>query len=430
MAEAFPRLPALAGGVDSPRAWLRLAVSLVVGATGGVGLWSSVVILPEIEARFDVERGSASLSYTAAMIGIMVGNVVMGRMVDRFGVAVPVLVSAASLGLGYAGAAFAPSLWVYLLCQGVLVGALGTAASFGPMIAGISLWFARHRGIAVALVASGSYVAGTVWPPVVHYLMEAAGWRDTHLIVGAACVLIMAPLSLLLRGRPPVLAPAPGAGVPHGPKTPPVPPKALQGLLVLAGLACCMAMAMPQVHIVAWCVDLDLGAERGATALSLMLGLGVVSRIGFGLVMDRIGAPATLAIGSSLQALCLLLYLPADAAWSLYAVSAMFGLFQGGIVPAYAVIVRDYFPASEAGVRVGLVLSATIGGMALGGWLSGAIYDWTLSYEAAFLNGFGWNLVNLAVVALLLWRGRVPRVSMPRPVMAAIPAVGRWPGPL
>jgi len=193
-----------------------------------------------------------------------------------------------------------------------------------------------------------------------------------------------------------------------------------------------VAMSMPQVHIVAYCVDLDLGQARGAEMLSIMLGLGVVSRIGFGFLMDRIGALWTLMASSSLQALSLLLYLPADGLYSLYLVSALFGLFQGGIVPTYAVIIREYFPASQAGTRVGLVLSATIGGMALGGWLSGEIFDWTLSYTAAFLNGFAWNLINMAIVVLLLWRARLPRLSIPRPrpMMVEAPLVGRWPGAL
>ena len=296
------------------------------------------------------------------------------------------------------------------------------------MIAGISLWFRRRRGIAVALVASGSYLAGTVWPPVVTVLLDVAGWQGTHLVIGAVCCVVMVPLGLALRRPTPkeVLEADPDFSSASGA----LPPRVLQSLLVVAGLACCVAMAMPQVHIVAYCVDLGLGAESGSAALSLMLGLGVVSRIGFGVVMDRIGAVPTLLIGSALQALCLLLYLPADTMWSLYAVSAIFGLFQGGIVPAYAVIIREWFPASEVGVRVGMVLSATIGGMALGGWMSGAIYDLTLSYEAAFLNGFAWNLINLAIVLLLLWRSSEPSRVARRPVLASAPLVGRWPGPL
>lgn len=428
--------PTKVSEVDSAYAWWRLVASILMSSVGGVGMWSSVVLLTETESHFNIDRGEASLTYTAVMVGIMLGNVAMGRLADRFGVIVPVLIGSVALGFGYAAAAFATDLWQFLFIQGVLIGGLGTASTFGPLIAAISHWFVRHRGIAVALVASGSYIAGTVWPPVVEYLIESLGWRGTHLFIAGVCVLVIPPLTLALRRRPPLegdaMATVAAAATPARSTTrpPPVPANVLQALLLLAGIACCVAMSMPQVHIVAFSVDLDLGKARGAEMLSIMLGLGVVSRIGFGFLMDRIGALWTLLLSSSLQALSLLLYLPADGLYSLYVVSALFGLFQGGIVPTYAVIIREYFPASQAGTRVGLVLSATIGGMALGGWMSGEIYDLTLSYTAAFLNGFAWNILNLAVVVLLIWRGRMPRLAIPsrRPLMAEAPLVGRWPG--
>ena len=299
------------------------------------------------------------------------------------------------------------------------------------MIASVSHWFVRRRGIAMSLAASGSYVAGTIWPPFVHYLSENLGWRDTHLIIGGICFLIMVPFALFLRGEAPSQTTGTMGGQNKSSGASIMSPSLLQTLLIVAGITCCVAMAMPQVHIVAHCVDLNIGAKRGAEMLSIMFGLGVVSRIIFGFLTDWVGAAWALFIGSSLQAFSLLLYLPADGVISLYIVSAMFGLFQGGIVPAYAVLVREYFPASQAGIRVGIVLSATIGGMALGGWLSGEIYDWTLSYQAAFLNGFVWNLINLIIICFLLWRighKTLKPLIKKEPIMT--PALGRWPGPL
>ena len=371
------------GELDSAYAWSRLVASLIIGSVGGIGMWSSVVLIPEIQGHFGVDRSNASLPYTVAMIGIMVGNVVMGRMVDKFGVVVPTLISALCLGLGFTGAAFSSNFWQFIFCQGLLIGALGTSGTFGPMIASVSHWFVRRRGIAMSLAASGSYVAGTIWPPFVHHLSENLGWRDTHLIIGGICFFTMVPLALYLRGK----APSP---------------------------------------TVATTED-----QNKSSVTPIMFGLGVVSRIVFGFLTDWIGAAWALFIGSSLQAFSLLLYLPADGVISLYIVSAMFGLFQGGIVPAYAVLVRDYFPASQAGIRVGIVLSATIGGMAFGGWLSGEIFDWTLSYQAAFLNGFIWNLINLIIISFLLWRiGKktIQPLIKKEPIMT--PALGRWPGPL
>jgi MFS family permease len=182
---------------------------------------------------------------------------------------------------------------------------------------------------------------------------------------------------------------------------------AAQALLCIAGVACCVAMSMPQVHIVAYCTDLGYGPARGAQMLSLMLACGIASRLISGAVCDRIGGLRTLVLGSALQGMALLLFLPFDALVSLYVISALFGLFQGGIVPSYAIIVREHFPPAEAGARVGTVLMCTLLGMALGGWMSGEVYDLTGSYHAAFINGVAWNLLNLSIAVGLL--RRVPR---------------------
>ena len=181
-------------------------------------------------------------------------------------------------------------------------------------------------------------------------------------------------------------------------------PGALQAILCLAGLACCVAMAMPQVHIVAYCGDLGYGPARGAEMLSMMLGFGLISRIASGFIADRIGGLATLLLSSVLQGVALLLYTFFDGLFSLYVISALFGLFQGGIVPMYAIIVREYFSPQEAGTRLGLVLMATLFGMAFGGWMSGVIFDLTGSYQAAFANGLMWNLVNVLIALWLLMR--------------------------
>jgi MFS family permease len=410
----------ISGGADEPDggyAWWRLAASLVLSTIGGIGLWSVVVSLPAVQAEFGVDRGDASLPYTATMAGFAVGGVLMGRLADRFGVIVPVVLGAVMLGAGYIAAANATSLWQFVLAQALLIGMLGSSATFGPLVADVSLWFLRRRGIAVAIVASGNYLAGTIWPPLLQHAIEAVGWRQAHAGIGVLCAATMLPLALItLRRRAPV---DDDGGVPVGARGGAVPgpsggglsPAALQALLVVAGLACCIAMSMPQVHIVAYCADLGYGVARGAEMLSLMLGLGVVSRLASGLIADRIGGVGTLILGSTLQCLALLFYLPFDGLMPLYIVSALFGLAQGGIVPSYALIVREYFPAREAGARVSLVLMATIVGMAVGGWMSGEIYDLTGSYRAAFLNGIAWNLVNMSI-ALWLLMGRLrPRAT-------------------
>jgi MFS family permease len=301
----------------------------------------------------------------------------------------------------------ATSLWQFAMIQGVLIGMIGCSASFGPLISDISHWFERRRGLAVALAASGSYLAGTVWPPVVQHMIEGLGWRQAHFGIGVFCVITMLPLILALRRRAPHHDTAATDPLPSfATASLGISPGALQGLLVLAGIACCVAMSMPQVHIVAYCAGLGYGTARGAELLSVMLGFGIISRLATGYIADKIGGLPTLVLGSALQALALLLYIPFDGLVSLYVISALFGLSQGGIVPSYAMIIRAYFPASQAGTRVGLVLAATVGGMAIGGWMSGKIYDLAGDYQAAFGNGAAWNLLHLAIAWWLFQRAR------------------------
>jgi MFS family permease len=343
------------------------------------------------------------------MIGFGLGGILMGRLSDRFGVLVPVIIGALGLSAGFVTAGTAASLWQFNLAQGLLIGLLGTSATFAPLVADISLWFTRRRGIAVAICISGNYLAGALWPPLMQHFIDAAGWRQTYIGIGLFCLAAMLPLALALRRRPPVPElPAAGsvASVAGSEGTLGLSPGALQALLCIAGVACCVAMSMPQVHIVAYCGDLGYGPARGAQMLSLMLGFGIVSRLASGWIADHIGGLRTLLLGSALQAIALSLFLPIKGLVSLYLVSALFGLFQGGIVPAYALIVREHFTPREAGARMGTVLMATLFGMALGGWMSGAIFDLTGSYRAAFINGIAWNLVNLAIVAALLYRSR------------------------
>ena len=391
---------------DSAQAWRRLMISLVFATVGCVGLWSTIVVLPSIQAEFGVNRGGASLPYTATMLGFAVGGIVAGRLSDRFGILVPLLIGAVSLAVGYAAAAFSQTYWQFVAIQAVLIGMFGSAVSFGPLVADVSLWFRRRRGIAVAIAASGSYLAGTFWPPIIQAGVEAIGWRQTYLCIAVVCLVVMLPLAFLLRQRAHIddsgPAPMPTA---HG--NTPMSRTTLQVLLVIAGISCCIAMSMPQVHIVAYCADLGFGPARGAEMLSIMLGLGVVSRLVSGLIADQIGGLGTLLLGSTLQCIALMLFLPFDGLVSLYVISALFGLSQGGIVPSYALIVRDYFPAREAGTRISFVLMATVVGMALGGWISGAIYDLTGSYQWAFLNGIAFNTLNMLIaIWLLLGRGR------------------------
>jgi MFS family permease len=388
---------------ESAYAWFRLGISLLLGTVGSVGMWSVVVVLPTVQADFGVARAEASLPYTLAMIGFGIGGILMGRLSDRLGIIAPVFLGACCLAAGYISAGFAPNLFVFALAHAVI--GFGASATFGPLMADVSYWFTKRRGIAIAISSSGNYLAGAVWPPLLNYFVTTSGWRPMHIGIGIFCLVAMLPLLLVLRRRAPAQEAAAGAfsagskGAQLG-----ISPGTLQVLLCIAGVSCCVAMSMPQVHIVAYCYDLGYGIARGAEMLSVMLGLGIVSRVASGFVADKIGGVITLLIGSMLQGVALFLYLWFDGLTSLFVISALFGLFQGGIVPMYAIIVREYFPPQEAGTRVGIVLMATLVGMAFGGWVSGLIFDYTGSYQAAFAHGLAWNFLNVAIVVWLILR--------------------------
>ena len=394
----------LSTDIDGAYAWMRLAVSVLLATIGGAGMWTVVVVLPAIQAEFGVDRADASLPYTATMVGFALGNVIIGRAIDRMGFVLPALAATLAMGAGCVVAAMTTSIVQFTVIQGLLIG-LGSAATFGPLIADLSHWFVRRRGLAVVAAASGSYIAGAVWPLGMQEFLVSAGWRTTYAGIGVICLVTMIPLLMTMRRRAPNLS-ATSQRLGDATKAISLSPRMLQAMLVVAGLSCCVAMSMPQVHIVAYCMDLGFGVANGTEMLSLMLAGGIVSRIGSGFLADHIGAIRTLLIGSVLQGLSLLFYIPFEGLASLYVVSLVFGLSQGGIVPCYAIIVRQYMPAAEAGQRVGIVMMSTIMGMALGGWMSGWIYDATGSYAAAFLNGSAWNLLNVLVIVSLLWASR------------------------
>ena len=390
--------------VDSPAAWRRLGFAVAVGTIGSVGMWLIPVALPFVQADFGIARAEASLPYTLAMTGYALGGVAMGRLCDRFGIVVVIMLGTLAVGIGYVGASLVPGPLSFALMH-VFLG-VGASATFGPLMADMVQWFVRHRGIAVGMAASGNYIGGALWPPLLQHAIATEGWRHTYLGIGVLSVLATLPFIFALRGRAPVrsvVLVSEGARADRAPNLS-VSPNALMVLLSIAGLACCVAMAMPQIHIVAYCGDLGYGPARGAEMLSTMLGFGILSRIASGLIADRLGGAATLLISSVLQAIALFLYLLFDGLVSLYVISALFGLFQGGIVPMYALIVRQYFPPKEVGIRIGIVLMATLFGMALGGWMSGVIFDHTGSYQLAFLNGLIWNMVNATIVLWLLLR--------------------------
>jgi MFS family permease len=395
--------------VDSRYAWRRLAASATLGMLGSFSMWSAVVVFPALQAEFGAARADVSFSYTATMLGFGAGAILLGRLIDARGAFFTLVLATLLLVSGCVAAALSPSLWMFSTVHGVLIG-FGSAAAFIPLVADISHWFLKRRGLAMAICASGNYVGGALWPKIVDTLTSAYDWRTAYLVVAAICLVGMLPCCLVLRPRAPDHAVGGGpAAARYTSRALGLSPNALQAWLAIAGVGCCVAMAMPQVHIVAYCVDLGYSTARGSDMLSIMTACGILSRVGSGWIADKVGGIKTLLLGSTLQAIALLAYLVSDTLLSIYLVSVLFGLVQGGIVPSYGVIVREYFPPKEAGARMGLAIFATILGMALGGWMGGVLFDATGSYRAAFLNGFAWNVLNGVVIWWLLIRqGRRP----------------------
>ena len=391
--------------LDSQYAWGRLLVTVLITIVINIGIWIPIVVMPDVQAEFGASRADVSVPYTLTMIGFAIGNFVVGRAVDRYGVVLSLSVCAVAVSIAYILAALSPTLWMLTFLQ-FFIG-FASAIGFGPLIADLSKWFLKRRGIAVALVASGNYLSGSIWPLVLEAVASGETWRWSYTAIGIVTLVTVPPMALLLRRALPQEAiQIADTQSQSRTKASGFTPRQLQVMLSIAGIGCCVAMSMPQVHIVALCVDLGYGAAVGAEMLSLMLLGGVVSRLISGAIADRLGGIPTLLIGSTLQCIALFLYLPAGGLISLYIVSLIFGLSQGGIVPSYAIIVREYMPTSEAGARVGFVMMMTILGMALGGWLSGWIYDLTGSYQWAFVNGIVWNGMNIGIMILILYRSQ------------------------
>lgn len=386
---------------------VRLATALALMTIGGSGMYAAIVVLKPAATEFSSSRALGSLPYMLQMLGFGLGGVMMGWASDRWGVMRPALFGSLCLPAGFFLASGAEGIWELALFHGLLIGFFGAAATFAPLVADISHWFDKRRGIAVAIVISGSYTAGAIWPPVLQHYFDTVGWREAYLNHAIFCVIAMPLLCLLLYRRPATLA-ADSVEATAGWKRPlGMAPNMLLGILCAAGIGCCIAMAMPQVHIVAYVDDLGYATQRGAEMLALMLACGIVSRLGSGWISDRIGGLKTLLLGSGLQTLALLLFLPVDGLIMLYVVSALFGLSQGGIVPSYAMIIRRYFPPGAAGWRIATVLLFTMIGMALGGWMAATLYDLTGSYQAAFVNAIAFNLVNMALAYILLRRRHI-----------------------
>ena len=388
---------------DSQQAWFRLAIIFAMSVIGTAGMWSVVIILPNIQNEFTLDRAASTYPYVATMFGYGFGNVIIGRMLDKIGIKKPIIFALSLLVTSYVLSFFAKNVFWLSTIQFFL--GFSAAAFFGPMMADISNYFYKRKGLAVSLVASGQHLCGAIWPFVIKDFIIEGDWRNAHLFIALVCSILIPILFYFLGNKVPKMNNEQKLTTQdediNSKVNLSISNRQIQILLMIAGVLCCVAMSMPQVHIVPLCIDNGYGLAVGTEILSFMLFAAVASRVIFGFLSDKIGPIQTLILGSSLQAISLTMFLPFNSQLSLYIVAICFGLSQGGIVPIYAVIISKFLPSNEVAERVGWLIFATIIGMSLGGWLSGEIYDFTNSYRLAFINGIFWNIINLCIMIYL-----------------------------
>ena len=403
--------------IETPYGWVVVFASLAVHSIALGAPTILFVALKPIAADLDTARAVPSMAYSLLMIGAGIGGIAMGRWMDRYGVMQPVLFGSLMLCLGALLASHAEGRWSLFIATGVLMGLLGKAAMIAPLVANVTRWFDRRRGLAVAIITSGQGLAGAVWPPIVQHFNDLVGWRGTFLYFAVFGAATMVPAALLLRPRPPiVVSERPAAGPPSGDerRVLDLPPHVAQIMLWIAVIGCCTAMSVPIVHLVSHVTDQGYTLEQGARVLSVLFVAAFLSRLGFGMLADRIGPVRTLLIGSVSMAAMLLAFAFATSYTGLFVSALLFGLGFSGVMPCYPLIIRLLFPVSQLGGRIAAQYLFAACGMALGGWLGGVVFDLTGSYSPAFLVAFGFNAMNLAVMSF--FHLRQTRLALaPRP---------------
>jgi MFS family permease len=407
---------ALLRSLDDRRyAWVVVAASFLLLVIANGALFLLIVAMKDIAASFGWPRSVPSTAYSLQFIGGGLGGIVMGWWLDKAGMGKPALLGSITIGLGAIAVSFVDSAWQLFAIYGLVIGMVGNATMFSPLVANVTRWFHRNRGMAVGLVTSGQSIAGFMWPPVFEYGLGSIGWRDTYLLYGLLGIVTMVPLSLLFRRRPPAHVARSGPSTPDAVEEDApilnIRPNTLLALLCVAIVGCCIAMSLPLAHLKSHATDIGIEPMQAATILSILLAGSFVARaFGAGLLMARIGSLKTLFFFSFLQA-ATLGFLPfIDGIGVLYVVAAAFGFGYGGIGPTYPVIIRDYLSEQWAGRYTAIVIMFGTFGMAIGGWMGGFGFDVTGAYDTTFLLGVGFNLINLGIVAYLISATRRPNL--------------------
>ena len=399
-------LPFASDSIETRTSWVVASVALAILGMSFGAAWITAVALKDIASEVDGLRSVPALASSLAWLGSGIGGIVMSRIADRIGTRWTVISGSLMIGLGLAISTLGPP-WPLWIGHGLFIGLIGIGGINAPLYIYVSRWFDRRRGSALALISSGTYLAGAIWPPVFEQAIASFGWRQAMLWYALAEIIVVVPLAAVyFRAPPEVIHPAvPGAGSSKA-RVLGWPPNAVFALMCGAGVLCCIPMAMPQGHLIALCSDLGISRSMGALMLSVLLGTAFLSRQIWGVISDRIGGLATVLIGSAWQAASMTALLLTQNEAGLFMVAAAFGLGFSGIIPAYVLAVRDLFPASEAFWRIPTLLLFSGGGMAAGGWVAGLLYDYLGYYAPAFAVGIGANILNLLIIGVLVGRKR------------------------
>ncbi|MDO9411760.1 MAG: MFS transporter [Pseudolabrys sp.] len=400
-------MPSPSSSVESKASWVVAGAALWALMMSFGAAWIAAVALKDIAAEVDGARSVPALASSLAWLGAGVGGIVMGRIADRIGTRWTVSFGALMVACGLALSSLGPSypLWVG---HGLFIGLIGLGGINAPLYVYVSRWFDKRRGSALALISSGTYLAGALWPSVFEYALATIGWRQTMLWYALAEIVIVVPVALIFFGHPPEVVHPPEKLAPGTPRARVLglPSNLVFALLCMAAVMCCIPMSMPQGHLVAFCSDLGITRSTGAIMLSVLLGTAFISRQIWGLLSDRIGGLMTVLVGSLWQCAAMIAFVLTQSETGLFAVSAAFGLGFAGIIPAYVLAARELFPASEASWRIPTLLLFTALGMAFGGWLAGILYDYFSYYAPAFALGVGTNMLNLLIIGSLVARKR------------------------
>ncbi len=395
--------------VESRSSWVTASAALVTMMMAFGAAWITAVALKDIAAEADGARTVPALASALAWLCSGAGGILMGRVADKVGTRWTVICGALMIGTGLTVSTLGLP-WPLWIGHGLFIGAFGLGGINAPLYIYVSRWFDRRRGSALALISSGSYLAGAMWPPLFERAIAYAGWRQTMLWYAVAEVVVIVPLAAIFFRAPPETVH--GGAETRTARTATVlgwPPNVVFGMMCCAAVLCCVPMAMPQGHLVAFCSDLGIASSVGAMMLSALLGTAFVSRQFWGAISDRIGGLSTVLIGSAWQCSALTAFLLTQDETGLFMVAGAFGLGFSGIIPAYVLALRELFPAAQASWRIPTLLLFSGGGMALGGWLAGLMYDHYGYYAPAFAAGIGSNILNILVVGTLVMRSRMMR---------------------